>query len=74
MMAAFYTAGQIDFATGHTLSVDQPCLLILSSSRVTIANPRNQAIKVHVGLDGKEIIVDLPGGEMAGSGVTREVR
>jgi len=74
MMAAFYTAGQIDFATGHTLSVDQPCLLILSSSRVTIANPRNQAIKVHVQLDGKEITVDLPGGEMAGSGVTREVR
>jgi len=73
IMAAFYAPGKLSLGGGHELSVDQPCLLILDSSQVTVSNPRNQAMKVHVGIGDKGIDVSLPGGELAGSSVTTQL-
>jgi chondroitin AC lyase len=72
-MIAFYSAGKLDLGGGHWFSVDQPCLVILSSADVTVSNPCNQAMTVHLSLDNKTLAMELHDGEMAGSSVTQRL-
>jgi chondroitin AC lyase len=86
--AAFRRPGKLATGAGWTLSVDQPCLLLLQeaaeSVRLSVSNPENKPLTVHVTLDrrltgpgcspaesgGTYVKVILPEGEEAGRTVT----
>jgi chondroitin AC lyase len=78
LAAAFYKPGKLSTADGLTVSVDQPCLLLLrddkQGTRVSLSNPKNQKLTVNLTVTRKgaaavERKFDLPGGEKAGSSV-----
>ena len=66
---AFYEAGKVEFAGGRAIEVDRPCALMIRDGRVWVSNPANEAMTVKMRLDGKDLVVELPGGDQAGSSV-----
>lgn len=50
--AAFYQPGTLEIESGWTISVDQPCLLLLRKSErqltISLSNPRNEELRVVV--------------------------
>jgi chondroitin AC lyase len=82
LAAAFYKPGKLSTTEGLTVSVDQPCLLLLREDkkglRASLSNPRNQKLTVnltvaHKGAAAVERKFDLPGGEKAGSSLNVEL-
>ena len=75
---AFWKAGKLDSSGAKTVEADQPCLVMVQqltdAMRVSVSNPRNQAMHVNITIDGKTIPFDLPGDLMAGSTVTQEIK
>jgi len=78
LAAAFYKRGKLSTTEGLTVSVDQPCLLLLREDkkgiRATLSNPTNQKLSVNltVAQEGAALVrrkFDLPGGEKAGRSV-----
>jgi len=72
LAVAFWKAGKV-----RDIEVDQPCLLLVRKDAgktfVTVSNPENRALTVRVRVAGRETVVELPGGNAAGSSVTREL-
>jgi chondroitin AC lyase len=60
------------------VEVDHSCLLLVRQVgggwKVTASNPENQALTLHVTVKGKSAAIELPGGNLAGSSVSVEVR
>ncbi len=76
-MAALYEAGSVA-AGERRLSVDEPCLLLATPNRVTLANPKGDALTVQVTIAPAEtkkrtLTFDLPGGGRGGKSVTRSI-
>ena len=61
-----------------TVEADHSCLLLVrqvgSDWKVTASNPENQALTLHVSVKGKQVAIELPGGNWAGSSVSVDVR
>ena len=53
--AAFHQPGKLTTSSGWTLSVDQPCLLLLQEAaegaQLSVSNPDNKPLSVHVAID-----------------------
>jgi len=46
---------------------------MVGRTKVCVSNPKNEALKVNVALDGgAPIAFDLPGGELGGSTMTKD--
>jgi chondroitin AC lyase len=60
------------------VEVDHSCLLLVRQVgrgwKVTASNPENQALTLHVTVKGKSAAIELPGGNLAGSSVSVEVK
>jgi hypothetical protein len=60
------------------VEVDHSCLLLVRQVgggwKVTASNPENQALTLHVMVKGKSAAIELPGGNLAGSSVSVEVK
>ena len=78
LAAAFYKPGKLSTTDGLTVSVDQPCLLLLREDkdgiRASLSNPHNQKLTVNLTVAragaapvGRKF--ELPDGEKAGSSV-----
>jgi chondroitin AC lyase len=65
LMAAFFKPGTVG-----NLTVDQPCLLILRNGMLTLANPENKPLSVHVAIGDLTRKITLPTGPLAGSSIT----
>lgn len=69
-MAVFYKAGQLDYASGKTLAVNQPCLVMLRETDgepvLTVADPTQKALSLDVVLHGKALTFPLPQGIYVG--------
>ena len=66
---AFAEKGTVD-ADGQTISVDQPCLLLIHNGKLTVSNPENKPLTVNVRINDKTFRVDLPDGPAAGSSIS----
>jgi len=73
---AFRNAGALVTPLGK-IEVDHSCLLLVRRGaigwKVTASNPENQAITLHVIVNGKQATIELPGGNYAGSSESVEV-
>ncbi len=64
---AFWKAGKLT-AGDHSVSVDQPCLMMVGKSSLCVSNPKNQATRVNVSIDeGAPIVFELPDAEKGGT-------
>lgn len=58
--------------------VDHACLLLVRQTedgwRVTASYPENLPLPLTVSINGKQVTIDLPGGDLAGSSVSREMK
>ena len=77
--AAFWKPGKVDSAKLGSVEVDQPCLVLWQQldgrRRLSVSNPKNEAMTVKVTIDGEtKVKLDLPGGLLAGSTVTKELK
>ena len=76
LQVVFYQAGSVTSATWGAVSVDTPCLLMLSKAggktRVTLCNPRNEGGGVRIKVGEKVGSVQLPAGSAAGSSVSMD--
>lgn len=74
---AFRAAGSLPTPLGN-VTTDHACLLMVrqvdSKWMLTASNPRNEALMLTVTVNGRQSTINLPGGSMAGSSVTNEVR
>jgi chondroitin AC lyase len=81
--AAFRAPGSIR-AGDRTITVDQPCLVLLRQDgkrlRLAVSNPENTALTVHLlvsggpgGTPARTVTFDLPGGVEAGKSVVQEI-
>ena len=70
-LAVFYQPGQLNYANGRNITVNEPCLMMIRNSaqetRLTIADPTQKLKEVCVSLDGKPVHIPLPQGPYAGS-------
>lgn len=73
----FHESGQVALHAGLSVTVDQPCMLVVDESStgvaVTASNPRHAALSLAVDLTGDvsgQLLFSLPGGDSAGSSVT----
>ncbi len=77
VQAALYRAGHVALPGGATLSVDRPCLVMLRrtprSWAIAAADPEGTAERLVITLDGRVLVLDLPGGGEAGSTVRGEL-
>ncbi len=80
--AAFYQPGRIEIRPGYGLQADTACVLLARETdgqlEITVANPKNEGGEVRVTVFrgeektmGKEMVVELPHGNGAGSSVGR---
>jgi chondroitin AC lyase len=72
-MIAFWKPARIEIA-GHSIAVDQPCLLMLRGGKLTVSDPTHKLASLKVTLDSKVFPLDLPAGPMAGSSLTVDVK
>jgi chondroitin AC lyase len=60
------------------VTADHSCLLLVRQAaggwKVTAANPENLPLTLHVTVKGKKLAIELPGGNLAGSSVTVDVK
>jgi hypothetical protein len=70
---AFWKEGKLE-TDASAVEVDQPCLVLVRDKQVSVSNPRNQPLTVHLIIDGEAMTFDLPGGADAGSTATRATR
>lgn len=74
---AFRQPGTLGTPLGK-VEADHSCLLLVrqtgSGLKVTAANPENQALTLHITINGKQAAIDLPGGNYAGSSVSADVK
>jgi chondroitin AC lyase len=72
--AIFYSVGAVELRKGLTVSVDQPCMILLRGAEISVSNPISKPLSVHVKVsrDGTEAQAEihLPAGLKAGSTVT----
>jgi len=72
-MAVFYKPGQLSYAPGKQITVDQPCLVMVQESapgvKLMVADPTQKLEKVNIVLNGKPAEIQLPQGAKAGSSV-----
>lgn len=62
LMAAFYRPGELQLPDQQRkISVDQPCLVLLSKQKVWLSNPANSVLKVNLSVNGQHKVVGLPG-------------
>jgi chondroitin AC lyase len=66
---AFWEAGRVAFAGGRAVEADRPCALMLRDGKIFISNPDNEVAVISVRVDGKKFVVELPGGDRAGSSI-----
>jgi chondroitin AC lyase len=68
IQAVFYEPGKLEYGNGKTISVDQPCILLLDgNNQLTLADPTQRLADITVTLDGKPAKHVLPAGARAGS-------
>ncbi len=75
---AFYSPGETEVRPGLLIRVDKACLVLAQEAegelQLTLANPENKAaevqVKVFAGPADHEVVIQLPEGHRAGSGVT----
>ncbi|ACU06054.1 polysaccharide lyase family 8 super-sandwich domain-containing protein [Pedobacter heparinus] len=61
IMAAFYQPGVLKTGQGHQqLSVDQPCLVLISNKKIWLSNPACKPLKVKLGINDQYKVVELP--------------
>jgi chondroitin AC lyase len=61
LMAAFYQEGKFQLPDKNRLiSVDQPCLVLMSNRKIWLSNPARSPLKVKLGVNGQHKIVELP--------------
>ena len=76
-MIAFRKPGALATPAG-SVAIDHSCLLLIRSIsggwRVSAANPENLPLTLHVRIENREVTMDLPGGNLAGSTVTSTIR
>jgi chondroitin AC lyase len=76
-MMAFRQAGSLATPVGLVV-VDHSCLLlvrsILGGWSISAANPENLPLVLHVTIENREVTMNLPGGNLAGSSVTSTIR
>jgi chondroitin AC lyase len=74
---AFRSAGVLETPLGK-VEADHSCLLLVkqvgSGWKVTASNPENQPLTLHVTMKGKQVAIELPSGNLAGSSVSVDVR
>ncbi|HEV2487968.1 MAG TPA: polysaccharide lyase family 8 super-sandwich domain-containing protein [Terracidiphilus sp.] len=74
---AFREAGSLVTPLGK-VEADHFCLLLVKQVgngwKVTASNPENQPLTLHVTVKGKQVAIELPSGNFAGSSVSVEVR
>jgi len=75
--AVLYEAGTVAIPGGTTVAINIPCILLVRMNdgkcTVTAANPLNTAARATVTFTGAyngKTVIDLPGGDIAGSSVT----
>jgi len=75
--AVFYAPGELAVTREITLTVNEPCTLILRDDSLSVSNPKNEALSVAVTLkrsDSVETFVfELPSGMNAGKSVSQEI-
>ena len=59
-MVAFYEPGEIEITPGRKLSVDRPCLVLMSGEKLKMADPLFEGTTVTVGIDNKSTKLKLP--------------
>ncbi|MGJ8654504.1 MAG: polysaccharide lyase family 8 super-sandwich domain-containing protein [Opitutaceae bacterium] len=67
--AVFYQAGKLKLEGEGTVEVNSPCLLIIESDKMIVADPTHSVKALEIQLDGKLYSVDLPQGAQTGSQV-----
>lgn len=71
--AVFHAPGRLDYATGRSVAVDSPCLVMIDTSgsavRVTVADPTHKLKSLGIEIDGKKRDIQLPQGQEAGKSV-----
>ena len=74
---AFRAPGSLATPLGR-VEADHSCLLLVKKTaagwKVTASNPENQPLTLHVTIKGKQIAIDLPGGNFAGSSVSVDLK
>ena len=74
---AFRAAGILETPIGK-VTADHSCLLLVRQVaggwKVTASNPENSPLTLHVEVKGKPVSIELPGGNLAGSSVSVDVR
>jgi len=74
---ALRSAGTVETPVGK-VEADHSCLLLVrlvaSGWKVTASNPENQPLTLHVTVKGKQVAIELPGGNLAGSSVSVDVK
>jgi chondroitin AC lyase len=74
---AFRSAGALQTPLGK-VEADHSCLLLVkqvgSGWKVTASNPESLPLTLHVAVEGKSAVIELPGGNFAGSSVSVELR
>lgn len=73
----FYNSGSVTLREGMTVRVNAPCILLVGPNSISASNPKNQALKLEVvlsisGQKEQVKIFNLPGGDLAGSSVSKE--
>ncbi len=76
-MFAFRRPRSLKTAVG-TIAVDHSCLLLIrrlgNAWKISAANPENLPLELHVSVGEREVTLDLPGGNFAGSSVSTTMR
>lgn len=74
---AFREAGSLATPLGR-VDADHSCLLLVKKAgagwKLTASNPENQPLTLQVTVKGKRAVIDLPGGNFAGSSVSIDVK
>jgi chondroitin AC lyase len=74
---AFRAAGSLETPVGK-VEADHSCLLlvrqVVGGWKVTASNPENEPLTLHVAVKGKSAAIELPGGNLAGSSVSVDVK
>jgi chondroitin AC lyase len=74
---AFRQMGELKTPLGQ-IEVDNSCLLLVRQTAagwsITASNPQNEPMTLNVAVKGSQVTIQLPGGNLAGSSVTAEVK
>lgn len=72
-MVVLYQPGQLAYASGKQIAVDQPCLVMVQETnegpKLTVTDPTQKLEMVNVTLNGNAVKIQLPQGPNAGSSI-----